>query len=104
MPELDDLPASYRDDVDEIVLDADAIDRRLRELAAQIDADYAGRELLLVGVLKGAIFVMADLSRHLEVPVGMDFMAVSSYGSGPPRRERCASSRTSTPTSRAATC
>jgi hypoxanthine phosphoribosyltransferase len=82
MADLDKVPAPYRDDIEEIVLDADAIEKRIRELAARIDADYAGRELLLVGVLKGAIFVMADLSRLLEVPVGMDFMAVSSYGSG----------------------
>src|SRR6476661_150762 len=55
---------------------------RLGELAAQIDADYAGQDLLLVGVLKGAVMVMADLARALHHPAEMDWMAVSSYGSG----------------------
>ena len=55
---------------------------KVAELAARIDADYAGREVLLVGVLKGAVMVMADLARALRVPVSMEFMAVSSYGSG----------------------
>ena len=55
---------------------------RLDEIAAQIDADYAGKDLLLVGVLKGAVMVMADLARRLHSPVQMDWMAVSSYGSG----------------------
>ncbi|WP_402468273.1 hypoxanthine phosphoribosyltransferase [Isoptericola aurantiacus] len=55
---------------------------RLDEMAAQIDADYAGKDLLLVGVLKGAVMVMADLSRRLHHRIEMDWMAVSSYGSG----------------------
>lgn len=55
---------------------------RLREMAAQIEQDYAGQDLLLVGVLKGAVMVMADLARSLERHVEMDWMAVSSYGSG----------------------
>ena len=55
---------------------------RLIELADQIDRDYAGRDLLLVGVLKGAVMLMADLARLLHSPVEMDWMAVSSYGSG----------------------
>ena len=58
------------------------IQLRLRELAARIDADYAGLDLLLVGVLKGAVMVMADLARSLESLVAMDWMAISSYGSG----------------------
>ena len=58
------------------------IQQRLRELAAEIDADYEGRDLLLVGVLKGAVMVMADLARSLERHVAMDWMAISSYGSG----------------------
>ena len=55
---------------------------RTAELAAEIDRDYAGRELLLVGVLKGAVMVMADLARAMHLPAEMDWMAVSSYGSG----------------------
>ena len=54
---------------------------RVRELGEQISADYTGRELFLVGVLKGAVFFMADLMRQLEVPCAIDFMAVASYGS-----------------------
>jgi len=69
------------DDIDEVLLTADAIAERLGELAAQIDADYEGRDLLIVGVLKGAFIVMADLARLLHIPVEFDFMAVSSYGS-----------------------
>jgi hypoxanthine phosphoribosyltransferase len=55
---------------------------RLAELAAQIEKDYAGKEILLVGVLKGAVMVMADLARHFGRHVEMDWMAISSYGSG----------------------
>lgn len=58
-----------------------SIQRRLDELAARIDLDYEGREVLLVGVLKGAVMVMADLARALRTPLSMEFMAVSSYGS-----------------------
>jgi hypoxanthine phosphoribosyltransferase len=70
------------DDLAAVLIDADQIKQRLTELAAEIDRDYAGRELLLVGVLKGAVMVMADLARALHTPVEMDWMAVSSYGSG----------------------
>jgi hypoxanthine phosphoribosyltransferase len=69
-------------DVKDVLLTADQLQARVAELAAQIDADYAGRELLLVGVLKGAVMVMADLARAMHLPVQMDWMAVSSYGSG----------------------
>lgn len=66
----------------ETVLVAEAaIQRRLAELASQIDADYEGCEILLVGVLKGAVMVMADLARALRTTLSMEFMAVSSYGS-----------------------
>jgi hypoxanthine phosphoribosyltransferase len=69
-------------DLDKVLITADELQARIRELAAQIDADYADRELLLVGVLKGAVMVMADLARCMHLPVQMDWMAVSSYGSG----------------------
>ncbi|WP_165063312.1 hypoxanthine phosphoribosyltransferase [Marisediminicola senii] len=58
------------------------IQDKIEELAKRIDADYAGEKLLLVGVLKGAVMVMADLARALTLPIEMDWMAVSSYGSG----------------------
>jgi hypoxanthine phosphoribosyltransferase len=68
--------------LDRILLTEEEILDRLDEMAAKIDADYAGKDLLLVGVLKGALMVMADLSRALRSPVETDWMAVSSYGSG----------------------
>ncbi|WP_370517171.1 hypoxanthine phosphoribosyltransferase [Pseudactinotalea sp. HY160] len=70
------------EDFDRILLTEDQIAERLTELAARIDADYEGEDLLLIGVLKGAVMVMADLSRKLHTRVRMDWMAVSSYGSG----------------------
>jgi hypoxanthine phosphoribosyltransferase len=65
-----------------VLLTEEQIQERLTELAAQIDSDYEGKDLLLVGVLKGAVMVMADLARSLHRSVDMDWMAVSSYGSG----------------------
>ena len=70
------------DELKQVLITAEQLQARIGELAAQIDADYAGRELLLVGVLKGAIMVMADLARAMHLPVQMDWMAISSYGSG----------------------
>jgi hypoxanthine phosphoribosyltransferase len=81
MDDLELLPAPFRDDVEEVLFTAEQIDSRLTELAGELDRDYAGREVLLIGVLKGAVFLMADLARRLSVPTAMDFMAVSSYGS-----------------------
>jgi hypoxanthine phosphoribosyltransferase len=66
--------------VGEILIDADALAARIAELGHEISEDYAGRDLLLLGVLKGAVFFMADLMRHLTVPCEIDFMAISSYG------------------------
>jgi hypoxanthine phosphoribosyltransferase len=69
-------------DLKEVLISPEQLRARIAELAAQVDADYAGRELLLVGVLKGAVMVMADLARAMHSQVQMDWMAVSSYGSG----------------------
>lgn len=69
-------------EITEVLVTAEQIDQRVAELAAEIDAKYAGKDLLLVGVLKGAVMFMADLSRAIQIPVQMDWMAVSSYGSG----------------------
>ena len=66
--------------VSEILIDAETLQGRIRELGEEISADYDGRDLLLVGVLKGAVFFMADLMRELTVPCEIDFMAISSYG------------------------
>lgn len=70
------------DDLAEVVLTERQILDRIGELATQIDRDYADRDPLLIGVLKGAVVVMADLTRALRLPVEVDWMAVSSYGSG----------------------
>jgi hypoxanthine phosphoribosyltransferase len=66
----------------QVLITTAQLQARIGELAAQIDADYAGRDLLLIGVLKGAVMVMADLARAMHLPVQMDWMAISSYGSG----------------------
>jgi len=68
-------------DIDEVVITAEQINGKITELAKEIDAEYADREPLLVGVLKGAVMFMSDLARQLERPSTMEFMAVSSYGS-----------------------
>jgi len=69
-------------DVERVIVTEEQLQAKVRELAARIDADYRDRDLLLVGVLKGAVMAMADLARALQRHVEMDWMAVSSYGSG----------------------
>ena len=66
--------------VEETLIEEDVLQSRIADLGAEISEDYRGRDLLLVGVLKGAVFFMADLMRHLTVPCEVDFMAISSYG------------------------
>ena len=68
--------------VGEVLIDEAALRQRIEELGEEISADYDGREVLLVGVLKGAVFFMADLMRQLSLPCEIDFMAISSYGEG----------------------
>ena len=76
------MRAVLRDtDIGEILVQADDLQHRVRELGAEISKDYADRDLLLIGVLKGAVFFLADLMREIEVPCEVDFMAVASYGS-----------------------
>jgi hypoxanthine phosphoribosyltransferase len=70
-----------RDQIGEILVQSDDLRQRIRAIAAEINEDYAGKNLLLVGVLKGAVFFLADLMRQLEIDCELDFMAVSSYGS-----------------------
>ena len=67
--------------VGEVLIDEERLQERIRELGREMSADYGGRELLLVGVLKGAVFFMADLMRSISRPCEIDFMAISSYGS-----------------------
>jgi len=66
--------------VGEVLIEQNTLAARVAELGAEVSADYEGRDLLLIGVLKGAVFFMADLMRHLTVPCEVDFMAISSYG------------------------
>src|SRR5204863_837235 len=66
--------------VSEVLIDGEQLQRRIAELGAEVSADYAGRDLLLVGVLKGAVFFMSDLMRNLTIPCEIDFMAITSYG------------------------
>ena len=67
--------------VGKILVQQDELEHRVRELGREISADYEGRDLFLVGVLKGAVFFLSDLMRHLTAPCEVDFMAVASYGS-----------------------
>jgi hypoxanthine phosphoribosyltransferase len=71
---------SLHDDVEEILLDAETVAGRVAELGAQLSADYAGRDPVLVSVLKGALIFLADLMRAMDLPTSIDFMEVSSYG------------------------
>jgi hypoxanthine phosphoribosyltransferase len=74
--------ASVGTDVERVIATEEELHNRVAEMAAQVDADYKDKNLLLVGVLKGAIMAMADLTRAMQTHIEMDWMAVSSYGSG----------------------
>jgi hypoxanthine phosphoribosyltransferase len=74
--------ADVEGDLVNILFTEEQIQEKLRELAAKIEADYAGEEILIVGILRGAVMVMADLARAFNRHLEMDWMAVSSYGSG----------------------
>ena len=69
-------------DITKVLVSPEQIKAKVTELAAELDKHYAGKDVLLVGVLKGAVMFMADISRAMQIPVQMDWMAVSSYGSG----------------------
>lgn len=73
---------SVLNDVESVLLSAEELAKRVGEIGAEITADYAGKEILMIGVLRGAVLFMADLARAIKVPVAIDFMAVSSYGAG----------------------
>ncbi|MBI5054366.1 MAG: hypoxanthine phosphoribosyltransferase, partial [Chloroflexi bacterium] len=72
----------YTEILSEILIPADVLQKRIAELGAEISADYAGEELLLICILKGGVMFLTDLVRHITVPTAFDFMAVSSYGVG----------------------
>ena len=67
--------------IGEVLVDSERLQRRVAELGEEISRDYEGRDLVMIGILKGAVLFIADLMRHLTVPCEVDFMAVSSYGS-----------------------
>jgi hypoxanthine phosphoribosyltransferase len=71
---------TVKDAVGEVLIEQEPLQARIAELGAEISSEYEGRDLLLVGVLKGAVFFMADLMRELSIPCEIDFMAISSYG------------------------
>src|SRR6266496_1724849 len=70
----------HQNDIEQVLLTEEEIQQKIAEVGEQLSTDYGGRDLLLIGVLKGAFVFMADLSRHIRLPLGFDFMAVSSYG------------------------
>lgn len=74
--------ASVQSDIEKVIVSEEQLQTRLKEIARKIENDYKNQDLLLVGVLKGAVMVMADLTRHINRHVEIDWMAVSSYGSG----------------------
>ena len=74
--------AAVGTDIERVIVTQEELQSKVAELAARVDADYKDRDLLLVGVLKGAIMAMADLTRAMQRHIDMDWMAVSSYGSG----------------------
>jgi len=74
--------AGVENEIERVVVTEEELQAKIKELAARIDKDYAGKDLLLIGVLKGAVMAMADLSRAMQGHIEMDWMAVSSYGSG----------------------
>lgn len=73
--------AFYENDV-EVMLSADAVQAKIRELAAQITKDYAGRDVTLIGVMKGSVFFLVDLAKAIDLPVTIELMGVSSYHGG----------------------
>lgn len=74
------ISSNMHDDIEETLISEADLQARVRELAAAIQRDYAGKDLVLLGILRGAIMFMTDLARHLSMPLNMDFMAISSYG------------------------
>jgi hypoxanthine phosphoribosyltransferase len=70
------------DDIAEILIPSERLRGRVRELATEVEADYRGKDLLMIGVLKGALMFMVDLARQIDLPLELDFMAISSYGTG----------------------
>jgi len=73
---------SMMDDVERVLISTEELKQRIADMGKQISQDYAGKEILMIGVLRGAVIFMADLARAIDIPVAIDFMAGSSYGAG----------------------
>jgi hypoxanthine phosphoribosyltransferase len=76
------VPAQWREDIESVLIPEEQIAARVAEMTAEIQRDFAGRELVVVSLLTGTVMFLADLIRHLELPLRLDFMGVSSYGAG----------------------
>ncbi|HEX4349362.1 MAG TPA: hypoxanthine phosphoribosyltransferase [Verrucomicrobiae bacterium] len=76
------VPARWRDEVDKILFTDEQIARRVKSLAREIERDFRGREMVVISLLSGTVMFLADLIRHLNMPLRLDFMGVSSYGAG----------------------
>lgn len=76
------MPVRWRKEVESVLIPEDRIARRVRRMAKQIEADYTGREMVVVSLLNGTVMFLADLIRHLSLPLRLDFIGVSSYGAG----------------------
>lgn len=90
-------------DIQEVLFTQEELEKRVRELAAQITADYQGKEIILISVLRGSFVFMADLCRSIDLDCTVDFMAVSPTGAAPPRQVRSRLPRTCPATSPAST-
>lgn len=76
------VPVRWRDEVEKILITDDQLARRIKALAREIETDFSGREMVVVSLLSGTVMFLADLIRHLNMPLRLDFMGVSSYGAG----------------------
>ena len=80
-------PARWRKEVEQVLITDEQIARRIRAMAKQIEKDFSGREMVIVSLLNGTVMFLADLIRNISLPLRLDFMGVSSYGSGTESRE-----------------
>ena len=81
------VPAGWQKEVEQVLIPEDQLAARIRNLAIQIEKDYAGKEMVIVSLLNGTVMFLADLIRNISLPMRLDFMGVSSYGSGTESRE-----------------
>lgn len=89
------VPPAWRADLDRILLTSDQIARRVEQLGREIRQDFAGRETVVVAILNGTVLFLADLIRHLDIPLKLDFIGVSSYGAGTTSGETILTKQTS---------